>query len=437
MFLRIIAILFFFAIANTANAQLETVKTKKLAKGVTYKNFYMKKGKKKKLSTHVVEFDLNKSDASLEVIKPYLRANGRDRLHSYIPIYDSLNNTETLVAINGSFWQGGTNYPIGPTVLKGELVTMNKYKNWSAAMFEFDEMEIDNFTFDVHISGIENTEPIIVSQLNKRTDTSQIVMYNKYFGDSLGEISTSEILKQVKETIAEAKVNIAMAEDSTENFSEQDSIKLYEETFNVYKKLNREFSSKKYIFEYIDDPSINEPIRIKFVKTVEFGHVAIPKKGFVITGDLSSFEQSIIKSKKLFLETQTVPQSASKFDFGLSGIPRLVRNGIAKHEAANEGSKSKRFINGELPRTAIGTNRNKSKFYLVTVEATQKSKRIFGATLDNMAKLMKAIGCYNAMNLDGGGSSAMFIEGANVNIPSRPDFSRKLSVMLGIVLKRK
>lgn len=437
MFSRIIAILFFFAFANFSFAQLVSIKTKKLAKGVTYKNVYMKKGKKKKISAHVIEFDLNKSDASLEVIKPYLRANGRDRLHSYIPKYDSINNTETLVAINGSFWQGGTNYPIGPTVVNGELVTMNKYKNWSAAMFEFDEMDIDNYTFDVYISGIENTSPIIVSQLNKRNDSTQIVMYNKFFGDSLGEISTSEILKQVNETIAEAKVNIAMAEDSTESFNEQDSIRLYEETFNTYKKLNKEFSSKKYIFEYIDPPSINEPIRVKYIKTVEFGHVAIPKNGFVLTGDLSSYENNLRNSKKLFLETQTVPQSAAKYEFGLSGIPRLVRNGVAKHEAANEGSKSRRFINGELPRTAIGTNRNKSKFYLVTVEATQKGKRIFGATLDNMAKLMKEIGCYNAMNLDGGGSSAMFIDGANVNIPSRPDFSRKLSVMLGLVRKRK
>lgn len=437
MFSKIIALLFLFVFANPTFAQLEAIKTKKLAKGVTYKNFYMKKGKKKKLSAHVVEFDLNKSDASLEVIKPYLRANGRDRLHSYIPKYDSINNKETLVAINGSFWQGGTNYPIGPTVVNGELVTMNKYKNWSVAMFEFDEMEIDNFTFDVYLSGIENTNPIIINQMNKRYDSAQIVMYNKFFGDSLGEISTSEILKQVNETIAEARVNILMADDSTETLTEQDSIKLYEETFNIYKKLNKEFSSKKYIFEYIDSPSINEPIRVKYIKTLEFGHVAIPKNGFVLTGDLSAYEINLKNSKKLFLEAQTVPQSAAKFEFGLSGIPRLVRNGVAKHEAASEGSKSKRFIRGELPRTAIGTNRSKSKFYLVTVEATQKSKRIYGATLDNMAKLMKEIGCYNAMNLDGGGSSAMFIDGANVNIPSRPDFSRKLSVMLGLVRKRK
>ena len=49
---------------------------------------------------------------------------------------------------------------------------------------------------------------------------------------------------------------------------------------------------------------------------------------------------------------------------------------------------------------------------------------------------IKELGAWDAINLDGGGSSAMLIDGKNVNIPSRTDFARKLSVIVSIVKKK-
>ena len=64
------------------------------------------------------------------------------------------------------------------------------------------------------------------------------------------------------------------------------------------------------------------------------------------------------------------------------------------------------------PRTAIGTNRNGRYIYLVVVDGRQPfySK---GATFAELADLLKDLGAFNAMSLDGGGSSTMVIEGEN------------------------
>jgi hypothetical protein len=62
------------------------------------------------------------------------------------------------------------------------------------------------------------------------------------------------------------------------------------------------------------------------------------------------------------------------------------------------------------PRTAIGTNKNGRWIYLVVIDGRQPfySK---GATFQELAELMKSLGAYYAMSLDGGGSSTMVIAG--------------------------
>ena len=74
-----------------------------------------------------------------------------------------------------------------------------------------------------------------------------------------------------------------------------------------------------------------------------------------------------------------------------------------------DASGSFRYLAGHLghafntnPRTAIGTDSNKN-IYLVTVEG--RGSRGAGVDLVRMGEIMKGLGCYNAINLDGGGTS--------------------------------
>ena len=73
-------------------------------------------------------------------------------------------------------------------------------------------------------------------------------------------------------------------------------------------------------------------------------------------------------------------------------------------------------ITGKNPRTAIGYTAN-NEFIMVTVDGREQSS--VGMTLGELARLMKDFGCINAMNLDGGGSSVMYVNGKVVNNPAQ------------------
>jgi hypothetical protein len=64
------------------------------------------------------------------------------------------------------------------------------------------------------------------------------------------------------------------------------------------------------------------------------------------------------------------------------------------------------------PRTAIGTNKNGRWVYIVVIDGRQPFYSE-GATLHELANLMMDFGAHYAMNLDGGGSSTLVLEGEN------------------------
>ena len=81
------------------------------------------------------------------------------------------------------------------------------------------------------------------------------------------------------------------------------------------------------------------------------------------------------------------------------------------------------FVTLRHPRTAIGTSGN--KVYLVTVDGRSKGNSL-GVNLNELANILKWLGVENALNLDGGGSTTMYIEGQPENgIVNRPCDNQK------------
>jgi exopolysaccharide biosynthesis protein len=93
------------------------------------------------------------------------------------------------------------------------------------------------------------------------------------------------------------------------------------------------------------------------------------------------------------------------------------------------------------PRTAVGINQNGRWFYLIVVDGRETSN---GATFSQLADMFISYGVYNAMALDGGGSSTMVIEGVDrlpriLNTPiddNNPGQERAVANHLGISLKK-
>ncbi|MEU3860039.1 phosphodiester glycosidase family protein [Streptomyces sp. NPDC028722] len=107
----------------------------------------------------------------------------------------------------------------------------------------------------------------------------------------------------------------------------------------------------------------------------------------------------------------------------VSAAPTLVRNGRVDIDAAAEGvvdpadtSFGYAWADVRQPRTLAGIDR-RGRLLLVTADGrlTNGSE---GFTLHEAAVFMKSLGAVQAMNLDGGGSTAMAVNGTLVNQPS-------------------
>ena len=68
--------------------------------------------------------------------------------------------------------------------------------------------------------------------------------------------------------------------------------------------------------------------------------------------------------------------------------------------------------NDPQPRTAVGLDKNSRRLIIVVVDGRQPGYSE-GATLVELAELLSAKGAFYAMNLDGGGSTTMAVEGRN------------------------
>lgn len=117
----------------------------------------------------------------------------------------------------------------------------------------------------------------------------------------------------------------------------------------------------------------------------------------------------------------------------LGGGPRLLENGeprVTYDEEVFFGSGFRGDV--PYPRTAIGQTAEGHAILFVT--DGKNILQSIGLTLPQLADELKKLGCVDAMNLDGGGSSAFVVEGHVVNIPSDGQ-ERAVTSILGVFPK--
>ena len=139
--------------------------------------------------------------------------------------------------------------------------------------------------------------------------------------------------------------------------------------------------------------------------------IEIPKDGFVISGPAKKIEE-IINEKNIKLDIKTLPEWDDVQQI-VSGGPYLLKNGETYIDVKEEKLNA---ITGKNPRTAIGYTKD-GNLILVTIDGREQAS--VGMTLGELAWFMKSIGAYEAMNLDGGGSSVMYVKGNIVNTPAQ------------------
>ncbi|MBL0183102.1 MAG: phosphodiester glycosidase family protein [Chitinophagaceae bacterium] len=117
----------------------------------------------------------------------------------------------------------------------------------------------------------------------------------------------------------------------------------------------------------------------------------------------------------------------------IGGGPVIVQKGQVKITNEEELKFAGKAISDKHPRTCIGyTNGG----YLVIMVIQGRFPGIAeGATLEQEAKLLIDLGCFEALNLDGGGSSCMLINGKETIKPSDKEGQRPVPAVFIIANK--
>lgn len=156
---------------------------------------------------------------------------------------------------------------------------------------------------------------------------------------------------------------------------------------------------------------------------------AIPDGGAVLAAYGSGLRSDEVKGMadgdtvKILLATLPRMPHGTTPAMLIGGWPRILRDGVivAGESATDEGTLS-RNAEARHPRTAIGFSRDSSTLILFTVDG--RSENSGGMTLIELARVMRELGAWDALNFDGGGSTTMVVDGRVVNQPSDKEGER-------------
>ena len=290
---------------------------------------------------NIVEIDLKLAE-NFE-LKPALSSTSNN-LKSRKTITTIAKNTNSIVAVNGTYFKPQTGVPLGTLMIDGKLYTGPVFDRVAMGIFD-NGFDMERVQFDSVLEGSKSS--IKVDNINQpRMLATHVIAYSNDWG------KTSP-------------------------------------------------ASPKYGFQ----------IAIKDNKVIgaSYSSLSIPEDGYVIVGP-AKLLKPLAFEKKVELKIGTSPDWKN-VNHIISGGPYLVKNSevFVDMTAQKLGS-----VGGKNPRTAIGYTKD-NEMIMVAVDGREGSS--VGMTLMQLANFMKSLGCVNAMNLDGGGSTVMYVNGQVVNSP--------------------
>jgi len=185
----------------------------------------------------------------------------------------------------------------------------------------------------------------------------------------------------------------------------------------------RSTKTNPYGLEYV--------IRGGRVAEINTNDSAIPADGYVVSvhgTSMDAFAGVRVGDPAVLTERTGAPWDRAVQIVGAG--PRLVANGSVQVTAGEEQFPGD-IRYGRAPRSAVGVTKN-GNILLAVVDGRQSHSH--GLTLTEFAQLLVKFGVRDALNLDGGGSSALYAGGTVLNAPSD---GTERSVGSALILQRK
>lgn len=328
------------------------------------------------LSVNVLRINLKNRDTELEVLTSQGGISNKKTL-SELALENEFNN-KIVAAINGDFYDTKDLATMGPIVKDGELIT-GTIHDPSFASFNLDE---DNHPFleywtqeKITLENEENGFLLNVDFKNKP--------YLNGYADRVVLLDRSW---------SQSSFGIAKNNDIVEMVVVKNKVKEIRDN---------------------QDP------------------IEIPEDGYIIIGVASTKElilNNFAVGDEVSLDIVTSPDFES-LKLALGGGAIIIKDG----EIVKDFSLK---IPGRHPRTAIGITKDNRELILVTIDGRTSS--YLGATQEELAKILLELDAYNAINMDGGGSTEMIIRelgDIDLTIANKPSsgFERRIINGLGVI----
>lgn len=391
--------------------------TDTVAPGISYRCLYVKEGP---WAIHVVSIDLAARRYAVEGARAHGAMLGRERVTDMVQRLRARHDTP-LVAINADFFSLRTGEVENNTVIRGEwvkgaVITDSPHDAFDNAHTQFAVDDrgrplIGRFELHAKASAGQRRERLI--GINYRPPRNPgLVLYTPWFGartPRAGDVTQQPVVRQP--TPAE------LQEDSVRALS----LAAAREALEV--SLIRVTAGS------------GEPVyRVRPRTLTRGGGSSIPLDGAVLsaTGSAAAFVNDLSRTGATVRITAQLGMHPAPPRTVVGGWPRLVVDG------ANVGVKADslegtfpRFSSARHPRSAVAMTRDSSTLMLVVVDGRRPWS--VGMSLAELADQLIALGAFQAMNLDGGGSSTLWVRGTIVNYPSDPTGERPVGNALIIV----
>jgi len=291
-----------------------------------------------------------------------------------------------LIMIDGQLVSESANNRIALQILNHKKIT---------------EVSIGRFDIDPWFGSFDSRFQVKLSGINREMKENELVLYSSLFGPAtLGNASGTDI---------------------------------------VLSKCKRKKYYKKEILTVCEDIEIKTDAR----------NTAIPKGGYVISTGSNDFKDKTLllnelkvfglekkKNKSVYIRSEDARTKSNVFggdEDVVAGVPQLIKDGVIDITWVQEKA-TKAFVETRHPRTAVAKLRD-GKFLMITVDGRSESSG--GIGLQDLAEYLLSLGAVDAMNLDGGGSTTMFVDGKVVNRPSDKEGERKVSDAILVTQRKK
>lgn len=227
---------------------------------------------------------------------------------------------------------------------------------------------------------------------------------------------------------------------------------LYDSRFG---KISRSsLAAVELVFSECEKPRSRLEMRAAVCREVEVvrngARRAIPERGFIVSIDPAAVEGLATAERELGLRalrrkgrpfirflfrdelTGLVLAADDNTDI-VGGIPQLIKDSHIDITWQEEKA-GRSFVEARHPRTAVAKLKD-GKFLMITVDGRQPGVSV-GMNLHELAEYLLSLGATDAMNLDGGGSTTMFLDGKVVNTPSDREGERKVSDAIVVTLRK-